>query len=164
MTRRPHPAINWPRFSPLARFGRRLAIVGLLPFAVLSFFAVAMTVLGLFPEGNASSIDRYLPGALVFAVVGAALLGVPLAIIGLVLIRIGQHRTLVALHACRFARCPACAYDLSGTPRLECCPECSRRFGRGGVIREWGRILPRRGRRLDSGKLAYASHHQEGSR
>lgn len=146
--RRPKAYVS--RLSPMIRLGYRLF------FTALVGIVATITVIGVLnawvqragPNAAAArvgSIDAMVGFgiALMLAFMGCAVL----QLAGSTLVLVGQRRFLRRLRTERFTLCPGCGYSLHGSGRAKQCPECGRRFDPKGVVREWGRILPRRGRR-----------------
>lgn len=149
---RRRPRARLSRISPMIRLGYCLffiAIVGkVATIAVIGALNAWVQRAG--PNAAAArfgSIDAMVAFAisLMLVIMGCAVL----QLAGSTLVLVGQRRFLRRLRADRFTLCPGCGYSLHGSGRAKQCPECGRRFDPKGVVREWGRILPRRGRRWE---------------
>ncbi|MBY0260829.1 MAG: hypothetical protein K2Q20_00695 [Phycisphaerales bacterium] len=143
------PRARWSRLSPLIRLGYRLAFTAIVGFVVT--FAVFATLNAWVQGANANAVAARIGSAGAIFAFAIALMTVPpfFQFAGTTLILVGQRRFLHRLRAERFTLCPGCGYSLRGSGRARQCPECGRRFDPKGVVREWGHILPRRGRRWE---------------
>jgi hypothetical protein len=155
------PKRSWRALYLQEQVGVVLAVLGL-----VGIFGIPVMVL----VWNSLNLVRLaggtmLPTQTVTAPAHFAMTALPISLgmmfVGWVVGSLASIRAIADLRRRRFRLCPGCAYDLSESPRVVKCPECARRFPARGVVGEWSRILPRKGRGWVSGDPVWIERHPE---
>jgi hypothetical protein len=136
------PRARWTWLSAGERWGMRLYVVGLLTIAVsFVLFEMVMAVSPTAGPLSPAVADRWV--AVIAGVMELRFVGLLLLFAGMMIGVVGRCRAVRRVRAARFALCPGCGYSLFQIRRVSRCPECGYRFDPKGVVRTWGRVLPR---------------------